>query len=463
MQRNLVLILLLILFNSSQSLAKTFNVKNSKDSGPESLRHALLKASKSKESSKILITTEDEIIINSTLEYTGLQPLNIVGSGQSIKTTQNQTLLFVSNGADLAISNLNFYGVGGFSIKKGGWGKGIFVDVRDDQKGLVNVILNNVSVNDVASHGIHISDCSLADDCGGGQGGGGEGSDASIKVVVDNLTISNVGNGRFDADGFRIDERGIGDIDFKASNSLFTLVGADGVELDEGNAGNVNATVNNSSFVLNGAYCDPKLLKPFMPKQDEGEFDDNVRKEDSIPGKIKGTPDDRCFEREVDLYDSGFVKEFEFGIDLDDGFDIDEAGPGSLRVDMVGSIINNNLDEGVDFDEEDAGGINVAFISSIASGNNDDGFKNSEEGDGSIKGLLLNVVSANNGGKGAVLEEEDSGSLNVDVKGTTTKENDDMDNTGLEIVQDGDGSGLLTIISSDISDGIDDEGVTIRN
>ena len=38
-----------------------------------------------------------------------------------------------------------------------------------------------------------------------------------------------------------------------------------------------------------------------------------------------------------------------------------------------------------------------------------------------------------------------------------------MDNTGLEIVQDGDGSGLLTIISSDISDGIDDEGVTIRN
>ena len=66
------------------------------------------------------LITEDEIIINSTLEYTGLQPLDIVGSGQSIKTTQNQTLLFVSNGADLTISNLNFYGVGGFSIKKGG-------------------------------------------------------------------------------------------------------------------------------------------------------------------------------------------------------------------------------------------------------------------------------------------------------------------------------------------------------
>ena len=91
------------------------------------------------------------------------------------------------------------------------------------------------------------------------------------------------------------------------------------------------------------------------------------------------------------------------------------------------------------------------------------GQRPASRGDGSIKGLLLNVVSANNGGKGAVLEEEDNGSLNVDVKGTTTKENDDMDNTGLEIVQDGDGSGLLTIISSDISDGIDDEGVTIRN
>ncbi|OCW77276.1 hypothetical protein AKH19_03005 [Pelagibacteraceae bacterium GOM-A1] len=462
MQRNLVLILLLILFNSSQSLAKTFNVKNSKDSGPESLRHALLKASKSKESSKILITTEDEIIINSTLEYTGLQPLDIVGSGQSIKTTQNQTLLFISNGADLTISNLNFYGVGGFSIKKGGWGKGIFVDVRDDQKGLVNVILNNVSVNDVASHGIHISDCSLADDCGGGQGGGGEGSDASIKVVVDNLTISNVGNGRFDADGFRIDERGIGDIDFKASNSLFTLVGADGVELDEGNAGNVNATVNNSSFVLNGAYCDPKLLKPFMPKQDEGEFDDNVRKEDSIPGKIKGTPDDRCFEREVDLYDSGFVKEFEFGIDLDDGFDIDEAGPGNLVVTINNSFINGNLDEGLDFDEANNGDIFLTINNTISINNTDDGFKNSEEDDGSVIASIDGVIAVKNGGKGIVLEEEGVGDVRAFIESTITNTNDDSDKTGLEAVQEDVGSGIIKIVNSQLFDGIDAEGVKLK-
>ena len=447
---------------------QTFYVTNPNDNQGGSLRDALNMASKSNHGSRIYISFKDDIKISKTLNYSGLYPVEIHGLGQTVFTGINTTLIASSNGGDVSISRLNFRGPGGFSIENRGdlnsdGGKGIFIDIRDDQTGMVSLNLNEVKVSDVANHGIHVSDCNLADKCGGGGGGAGEGSDASITLNFSNVVVENVGNGKFDADGVRVDERGTGSIYFNSVNSLYTKVGADGVELDEGQSGSVVAIVNNSSFTDNGAYCNPDLLKPYMPKVDEAEFKDGEMKESDIPGKINGTQDDGCFEREVDLYDSGFVEEYEFGIDLDDGFDIDEAGPGSLRVDMVGSTINNNLDEGVDFDEEDAGGINVAFISSIASGNNDDGFKNSEEGDGSIKGLLLNVVSANNGGKGAVLEEEDNGSLNVDVKGTTTKENDDMDNTGLEIVQDGDGSGLLTIISSDISDGIDDEGVTIRN
>jgi hypothetical protein len=65
-----------------------------------------------------------------------------------------------------------------------------------------------------------------------------------------------------------------------------------------------------------------------------------------IPGPVTGSPDDGCFERAVDTYDDGSVEEYEFAIDVDDGFDIDEAGPGSMFVTVTGSVMDGNLDEG---------------------------------------------------------------------------------------------------------------------
>ncbi len=65
-------------------------------------------------------------------------------------------------------------------------------------------------------------------------GPGGDGSPASIKVKLNNVHINQVGFGRADADGLRVDDRGEGDIYFTALNSKFTNVGAVGVELDEG-------------------------------------------------------------------------------------------------------------------------------------------------------------------------------------------------------------------------------------
>ena len=40
------------------------------------------------------------------------------------------------------------------------------------QTGTVEVYLDNVGVYGVGNHGIHISDCSLVDECGAGSGGG---------------------------------------------------------------------------------------------------------------------------------------------------------------------------------------------------------------------------------------------------------------------------------------------------
>lgn len=448
----------------SAAHAKEFAlVLNGNDSGLGSLRHAL----EVEQAEQIFIHPGvDMIHIDSTLNYNSEAPLYIFGTGQIVKTEANVTLLAVNNGADLKIAHLDFEGRTGFySIEnrgdlEGDAGKGIFVDVRDDQTGVVKVELEDVRVSGVANHGIHISDCSLADDCGGGSGGGGEGSPASIFVELYNVHVSDAGNGRFDADGFRVDDRGDGDIYFFATKSSFTGVGADGVELDEGNDGSVYAHIVKTDFSHNGGYCDPDLLAPFIPDPDEAEFEESEQVTLEMIPSVSGSPDDSCIEREVDTYDSGFVEAYEFGLDLDDGIDLDEAGAGSLVAYMKKSTINGNLDEGVDFDEEDAGDIEVQFIKTVAIGNKDDGFKMSEEGEGFVLGDVRRVKAKNNGGKGIVFEEEGEGDLFLNVVKTMTANNDDSDDTGNEAVQEDEGEGQLRLRRSDIVDGIDLDGVT---
>lgn len=437
-------------------------VTNGKDSGEGSLRYAL----QTQQASRVIISPRVSAIdILGTLKYAGRGQLTIRGRGQSIRTDQNVTLLAVTEGADLTVSDLSFEGPGGFSIVERGdigqeAGKGIFVDVRDDQTGTVELDLRGVSVSGVANYGIHVSDCSLVDDCGGGSGGGGAGSPASIAVTLNGVTVDDVGNGTFDGDGLRVDDRGDGDILLSATRSSFTNVGADGLELDEGDAGDVQATVRDSVFSDNGGYCDPDSLKPFLPDPDEAEFDISDKATvDDVPVPVSDSPDDNCFEREIDFFDSGYVEAYEFGIDLDDGIDFDEAGPGSLIASMTGSTIARNLDEGVDFDEENAGDARVRFVNSEAFDNADDGFKISEEDAGAVDGAVRNVTSTGNGGKGVVFEEEDTGDLRVSAIRLVTSNNDDGDDTGLEVAQEEPGSGHLRVRGSDIDEGIDTDGV----
>ncbi len=412
-----------------------------------------------------MVAVEGDITLDGPLVYEGAAPLTIIGNGQTLSLSQNATILTAANGADLTVHGLTLSGPGGFDIENrgdtdGAAGKGIFVDVRDDQTGTVRLTLSDVTVEDTAGHGIHVSDCSLADDCGGGGGGAGEGSDASISVVLSNVIVQNVGYGRFDADGLRVDERSIGDISLAAVNASFIGVGADGAELDEGQAGDVIVHVTGGSFASNGGYCDPELLSAFMPAEPEGEFDEGAVHEADIPSPITGTPDDGCFEREVGTYDDGSVEEYEFSIDVDDGFDIDEAGDGSIRAVIIGASITNNLDEGLDYDEEGAGGMELTLIGTTASGNTDDAYKTSEEDEGAVIGTAIGLSATDNGGVGVVFEEEDGGDVAVAMIGGATSGNDDGE-TGVEIVQEDDGMGLATLIGADIADGSEIEGVDV--
>jgi hypothetical protein len=412
---NAALVLSSILFSSTAALAApAYEVINGDDDGAGSLRDAL-------GSGATVIVIDDSVSaidIDNTLIYDDEAALKIVGSGQTV-LGGDFTLLAITEGADLTISDLDFEGPGGYDVENQGGGKGIFVDVPDDREGVVSLNLTNVSVSHVGKHGVHVSDCDLAV-CGAGGGGGGDGSPASIYARLANVTIDGVGNGGFDADGMRIDDRGDGDILFIAVDSVFVNVGADGVELDEGNDGDVIVEVRNSVFEFNGGYCfpvdpdDPPYADPTCVEDDDGEL----------------------------------------VLDLDDGFDIDEAGNGSLLGSIRNIWISNNLDEGLDFDEEGDDGINIELVGIEAWGNGDEGVKLSEEDGGDVTARLRSLTVAGNGDDGIQIEQDHAGDINVTVNGTIT-----MDNAknGLKVVQDGPGGGSLKVRGSDISDGIDSD------
>lgn len=221
-------------------------------------------------------------------------------------------------------------------------------------------------------------------------------------------------------------------------------------------------TVSKSRFDSNGAYCDPDILARFLPGLDEAEFAQGVQAEADIPGPVTGTPDNACFEREVDLYDDGSVEAYEFGIDVDDGFDIDEAGPGSIEGLLHEVEVRGNLDEGIDFDEEDAGGVTLTLTGGLFAENGDDGVKVSEEDDGGLMISAMRAVLEANGGKGAVFEEEDAGDVEIDMRQVASRDNDDGEDTGLEVVEEDDGVARLTLTETDLADGFDAAGVTVR-
>ena len=425
-------------------------------SDAESLRAALVNGD-----SKIVIRGGTGVMeINETLEYSGTTPLTIKGNGAEIvyvgPTTDSGPILFLSAGADLSVSNLSLRGQGGFNIEdQQGGGKGIFVQVPPDREGVVSVNLTKVSVFDTGNHGVHVSDCSLGDDCGAGQGGGGQGSDASVWVQLQSVIIDGVGFGKQDADGVRVDDRGAGDIIFTAANSTFVNVGADGVELDEGNEGSVQVSARNLTFDSNGAYCDPDILEPFLEEYlngqpDEAEFEEGEQQPGDLAGPVQGSPDDICIEYEIDLYDDGTVEAYEYGIDVDDAFDIDEDGPGGIFGMLTRLTIVDNLDEGLDFDTAGTEGDNAVdlIIAQVkASGNGDEAIKISEEGNASVyvdmralhidgdveveeenDGDLKVTVSGSTIGDDLKLSEEDAGAGTVVLNGTTVVDDKDFNN-----------------------------------
>lgn len=395
-------------------------VTNGADSGPGSLRAALASGAR-----KIFILRSvSEIAVQAPLEYSSSVPLNIVGSGQVIRwdrtavsaVAPSDALLHVANGADLSLAGLSFQGLGGYSIETPGGGKGVFVEVPISREGQVNVTLNRVSVSDTGNHGVHIRDCP-DDDCSAGQGGGGAGSPASVVVRLSDVDVDGVGFGKQDADGIRIDDRGDGDIRLIVSGSVFTNIGADGIEADEGDDGSVLIAVRDSVFESNGAYCaDIDGDGPFDPIALDPNCNDD------------GDPD------------------------VDDAFDIDEAGPGGISGAVINVDIINNFDEGLDFDAAGRGddnAVNLDLINIYAAGNADEAIKVSEEGDASVRVRMTGIDVEGD----VEVEEEDAGDLAVSLRLSTVGDD-------LKLSEEGAGVGTVKLRRTIVGDELDFNNVT---
>ncbi len=444
----------------------TFLVTNFDATGDGSLQAALDAAAATPDRSTIIVTEAfGRIETDTGLTYAGAPHLTVIGNNVTVASAQNVTLFSVAEAEVITLSSMTFEGPGGWSIEARGdldgpAGKGLFFDVADDATDAFRLRLSDISVRGVAGHGIHISDCTLADACGSGDGDAGGGSAAGVSVRLDSVTIEDVGQGSFDADGLRVDERGPGSIFVSGMYVTLQEVGADGIELDEGQDGDVMVDLLSADFFYNGNYCNPAALTPFLPAAVEGEFDEGAMAADAIPARIEGSPDDACFEREVALYDSGTVESYAFSIDVDDGLDIDEAGPGSIEGQITRGFMEGNFDEGYDFDEAGPGNIEVVFNAIFAGGNVDDALKMSETGAGNVMLSIYGSEFISNGGVGIVVEEEGPGDLMTVLVVTATVGNDGG-NLGVDVVQDDDGTGEVYVIDSEIADRIETDGARL--
>lgn len=212
---------------------------------------------------------------------------------------------------------------------------------------------------------------------------------------------------------------------------------------------------------MNGTYCDPDLLAQFLPDPNEREDipEGEILLEDIAPSD---TPDDACFEVEYEEHPDGSLSEYEVGLDLDDGFDIDEAGQGSLKARIYASTVDGNDDEGLDFDEEDQGKIDLVAVGVVSSNNRDDGIKLSEEDQGNVAVTVISTTTLDNGGKGMVFEEADQGSLDAIVQDSDTAGNDDGE-VGIEAIQEDQGRGELRLVNTTVAEdpGVEAEGVDV--
>jgi len=266
-------------------------------------------------------------------------------------------------------------------------GVGVGIYLPATRTGTLQVGLLGVRIVGNGLHGVHIDD----------QVGGATGfdSDAGIRLRMVSTTISGNGfrSGFSDFDGIRVDEGGAGRIWSRISRSQVTGNAGDGIEFDETGDGDVQLITLDLTLDRNGSQ-----------------------------------PQDPT--------------------DLEDGLDIDEAGAGSVNLNLWRTYAIGNFDEGIDIDEDGEGDIVALLVEVDAVGNSDEGIKLSEGGGGSVDFLLHQVDAADNGDDGVQIEEAGTGDLTGRIN--RSRINDNAGN-GVDLAQADSGLGRALLVNVTIS------------
>jgi len=421
------------------------------------------------------VLVSGDIVLDVPLTYSGSDRLSIIGAGGArilgpaveIAEPSNSGARVGEETAGDGLQILSDAGLRIFNVDfEGQSGHGIYYELPAEATGLVRISLRGTSFAGQGLSGMWIED----------QTGGSEAmpvsieSDASIDLRLTNVSVFGTGFadapgsegtgscvdlsefdgcGWADFDGFRINEGGEGDITFVFRDVGFFGNAGDGIEFDETGMGSVRGAVFSSAFNGNGA-------QPQFPE------------------------------------------------DLEDGFDIDEAGAGDAVLSMFDVEVNGNVDEGIDLDAADAGDIRFTAYEVVATGNADENIKASafvevvrrdsngdvvfdEEGeavedlfcgtgdvffvltnvsaDGSIAGrgarfeecgvgdvtgfIRNSSFSTNTEDDGLRVDEEDAGSVSLRMWDVEAVENDGQ---GLQVTENGTGDVLLSIADSEFTE-----------
>ena len=241
-------------------------------------------------------------------------------------------------------------------------------------------------------------------------------SNAGIALVSRGSTITGSGfrpgPAFADFDGVRVNEGGGGDLSLVVHDSRVVRDAADGVELEEQGAGDVRSLVHGSRF------------------DDSGDQPQN--------------PDD-----------------------LEDGFDVDEAGSGSIVAAFVRASVNGNEDEGIDLDEEGTGDIRGTMLLVVTLGNLDAGISYTEDGleraGGDVEFVFTRVDASDaRDGDGIEVEEFGGGDMRGTILGSTVSRNHD---DGIQAQEDDAGKETLhlrsVVVEGSGDDAVNADGVEV--
>jgi hypothetical protein len=374
--------------------AATAFVTNNADSGPGSFRAAVQAANNDSGISLIQFQKDlGTIKLRGPVTYAGVQALVIDGDGTKIASKVRQTFdLFVTTGGgDLTLRSLTF--------RDGD--TGVLVEIPALAEGQVSVALSNVTVVDNLRFGLSIRE---HDPTSGAPYAAG----VSLVVVSShferNGLLDTDDEDEGDVDAVRVNERGDGDITAFVFDSVFVKNGADGFELDEEGLGDATLVALTSKFDDNGT---------------------------ARPGGDDGLDIDESDEGGIWLN----VVDSTFNDSTDDGIGLDEENAGDLHITLLQVEASGNADTGVSADEGDEGDYEIKFVQVTADDNLDKGADMTEAGEGNFVGRAEFSSFSFNADDGIAVEQLDNGTgvlrlVDVTLNGNATP----IDADGVDVV-----------------------------